>query len=94
MPGEGFFHGCDDVGGGSSSGLGRSSADPAPDVTPMRNVDLVVTQGSHRWTLGTADAAAKPFGHVTRLVWLPEGLHPGRAMLTAGMAQATFTVGH
>ncbi|MGI8702246.1 MAG: hypothetical protein ACR2JU_13770 [Nocardioidaceae bacterium] len=39
-------------------------------------------------------SAGKPLGHVTWLVWLPEGLHPGRAMLTAGMAQAPFTVGH
>ena len=60
----------------------------------MREVALVLRQGTKDWVLGVEDAdTGAHLGQVTWRVRIPAGVEPGRAVLVAGGSELTVTVG-
>ena len=77
-----YFHtGCEDTSqaGGCAA---RASVDRE---APMRDVDLVLEQGSSSWDLGTRSASSREESYaITWAVQVPADAQPGPATLRAG----------
>ncbi|MDO8106371.1 hypothetical protein Q6348_04075 [Isoptericola sp. b441] len=87
VSGEWFRNGCDDTGsvqiGGP--GCGGPVVSRGDTESPMRDVAVVLTQGSHRWELGSADAAGAADRYALRFhTTVPTDAEPGPATLEVG----------
>jgi hypothetical protein len=72
---------CSDTHATSTSGCQRQTpAQPVASPAPIRNVSLVLEQGSRRWRLGVADVA-EPDDAITYAIELPQKLTRGPATL-------------
>lgn len=90
VSGQWFHEGCDDTGAGGAGCAGPITT----SQSPMKDVDLVLTQGERSWTLGTADAAGH--GEHYAIGWevpLPEDVAPGPAVLSAAGVEVPVQVG-
>lgn len=88
VSGEWFHAGCDDTG----SGAGCSGPSQASSESPMRDVALVLTQGSRSWTLGTADAGSDDHSSISWQVRLPDDVAPGPAVIRTDSARVTIEI--
>jgi hypothetical protein len=62
---------------------------------PMKDVTLLLRQGTREWTLGVEDAGAmsdETFGRITWRVSVPDDVHPGMALLVADSAELPIHV--
>ncbi|MGQ0847052.1 MAG: hypothetical protein ACT4QF_23280 [Sporichthyaceae bacterium] len=80
-----FYNGCEDS--YRTGGCGRGGYDDPQ--SPMRAVELTLTQGDRSWALGTADAADRDRSYaISWAVAIPADARSGPATLAAGSAQS------
>ncbi|MEZ0493118.1 hypothetical protein AB2L28_12825 [Kineococcus sp. TBRC 1896] len=89
MSGQWFHEGCDDTGTGGAGCAGPITT----SQSPMKDVDLVLTQEEESWTLGTADAAGQAEHYAIGWeVELPDDVAPGPAVLSAAGTEVMVQV--
>lgn len=86
VTGSAFVDSCQDVQYCSGACMNRCTA-AGPEPRPLTGVDLTLRQGGRSWVLDEADADAD--GAITFSATLPDGVRPGRAVLTAGRESRT-----
>ena len=93
--GRAFAEGCHDTGGSTDRSTIGSCSPPRSSEEGMKDVTLVLRQGSREWELGTQDAGAAAdgkLGHITWNVSIPADVRPGRAVLVADYARLPLRI--